>query len=174
MKQPPDWRAAAFGRRVRERREQLGLTQAELADGFSNWGIPITRLEISRREAGRSKLTVDALLAYSWVLDCPVVDLLRDDDGYCQVTPFPPEDAPRRPSKWIRPRTTALYGPAREDLWLWLAFGRGSSRLVIRHPARRRRRGAKAPGPPRRRRQAPQGKASRRPGDEEGGRPAGA
>jgi transcriptional regulator with XRE-family HTH domain len=122
------WRAGLFGRRVRERRQQLGLTQDDLAAGLSNRGIPTTKVDVSRVEAGARRLTVDTLLLYAWVLDQPVVEFLLDDDGQCQVTPHAPAAvrAMRRkrpwPPKWREPATAVFQGYT--ELWMWLGFKR--------------------------------------------------
>jgi transcriptional regulator with XRE-family HTH domain len=116
------WRAETTGRRIRERRERMGLTQEELAEGLCNLGIRTTALEVSRRERGARRLTVDALFAYAYVLWCGVADLLVDDDGMCQITPHDERALPpprTKPPKFREPMSIITL--TRNELRGWLA-----------------------------------------------------
>jgi transcriptional regulator with XRE-family HTH domain len=116
------WRAGVAGRRIREQRERMGLTQEELADGLRILGVPTTALEVSRRERGARRLTIDVLFAYAIVLRCGVVDLLVDDDGMCQITPHDERLVLPFPTKRPRRREPlAVVTLTRDELRAWLA-----------------------------------------------------
>lgn len=62
---------AALGRKIRQRRQSSGLTQAELADRLS-----ISRTSLTNVELGRQRLLVDQLYKMADVLNTKPHDLL--------------------------------------------------------------------------------------------------
>lgn len=67
-------RVPHVGRRIREHREALGLTQEDLAAQLGT-----TNQHVSRLENSLARLGVDLLLDLAAVLDCSPEDLLQDD-----------------------------------------------------------------------------------------------
>ena len=61
-----------LGGRIKERRETLGMTQAELAHKTT-----LRENDIGRHENGRNVPTADALDKYASALDCTIDHLVR-------------------------------------------------------------------------------------------------
>jgi transcriptional regulator with XRE-family HTH domain len=118
------WRAETVGRQIRDRREQLGWTQSQLAEHVTErYGIHTTPMDVSRRERGVRALTVDALFAYALALGCSIMDLLIEDDGYTWITPLRDPPPRRRAPKFLERGLTAIaLRPG--ELRLWLTTGR--------------------------------------------------
>ena len=117
------WRAELVGRRIRERRQQLGWPQEYLAYVLTDIsGTPTTKVDVSRRERGVRELTVDQLFLYALALDCGVADLLVDDDGYAWVTPRRPDQLRRARRARFREGGQGI-GLTPRELRAWLANG---------------------------------------------------
>lgn len=73
--QPVDAAAylASVGKRIREHRNRLGLTQGEVAQRAS-----LTRPYLSAVERGRQNITLEALLRLATALEISIADLLRE------------------------------------------------------------------------------------------------
>lgn len=104
------WRAELVGKRIREQRGSLGWSQLMLAERLSNLGISTSEVDVSRRERGVRRLTVDALLAYTFALDCSIVDLLADDKGEIQMTSHEERALPP-PRKLLSKKGGRVYRP---------------------------------------------------------------
>lgn len=116
------WRPEVVGRRIRERRTQLGWSQEYLAYVLTDFGVLATKVDVSRRERGVRDLTVDQLLLYALALQCSIVDLLVGDDGYAWITPLRPEQVRR--ARWTRRREPArAIGLTANELRVWLVSG---------------------------------------------------
>lgn len=62
------------GQRIKEKREQLGLSQSELANRLG-----ISNSSVAHTEADRSDITYTRLLAYALALNCHVEELISDN-----------------------------------------------------------------------------------------------
>jgi transcriptional regulator with XRE-family HTH domain len=117
------WRAKLAGRRIQEQREELGWTQEDLARVLTHYGVTTTAVDVSRRERGVRKLTVDALLHYALALDCGIAALLVDDDGYWTCVTPERDVPPRRRGLPDGPQVLAKsLTPA--EMSRWLSTGR--------------------------------------------------
>lgn len=58
---------------VREMRERLGITQAELAQRLG-----VTRASVSNLESGRQRVMLHDLPKFAWALEIPVNDLVGE------------------------------------------------------------------------------------------------
>lgn len=67
-------------RRIKERREALGFSQAQLAAVLKDLtGVALDPSAITRLERGERSIRVDELVAIAFTLDVPVTDLLFSD-----------------------------------------------------------------------------------------------
>ena len=71
--------ANTFGARVRQRREQLGLSLNDLAVLLDEAGAPITSQGIHRWEQGHTSPNVDRLETVATVLGLTVAELLNGE-----------------------------------------------------------------------------------------------
>ena len=62
------------GQHIKEKREQLGLSQSELANRLG-----ISNSSVAHTEADRSDITYTRLLAYALALNCHVEELISDN-----------------------------------------------------------------------------------------------
>jgi transcriptional regulator with XRE-family HTH domain len=79
-----------FGRRVKEERDRLGLTQQELVDRLATRGLPMDRSTLVKLERGRSASPpLDKVFVLAAALEVPPVVLLspRAEDEPVAVTP---------------------------------------------------------------------------------------
>lgn len=65
------------GRKVREARRELGISQRELADRLQLIGLDVDKNAVQRIEAGKRFVTDIELLALAQVLQLSVADLLN-------------------------------------------------------------------------------------------------
>lgn len=70
----------ALMQRLRERREQSGLTQTEIAHLLTQGGVRMSQAAISRIEKGERALTVGEAQCYAQILHTSLEDLLRADE----------------------------------------------------------------------------------------------
>lgn len=75
-----------FGRRVRERRQALGLRQDDVARRARQAGLPWSRPTVTEIESGRRDLSFPEVLALLGVLDLDLPGLLVDA-GALRITP---------------------------------------------------------------------------------------
>jgi transcriptional regulator with XRE-family HTH domain len=68
-------------RRIRELREARFPSQVALAKVMTDVGAPLTGDKVSKIEKGRRAVALDELLAFSYVLDVPLVQLVSPLDG---------------------------------------------------------------------------------------------
>lgn len=80
-------RSAVIGKRIKERREELGLTQSDLAENLC-----VTRAQISNLERGVSSPSFKLLLRLEEALGIPVSELLREEPLTLENTIVGPED----------------------------------------------------------------------------------
>ena len=74
----PDPMYARLGSHIRSRRDQIGMTQAELASG-----VGLSRTSITNIERGRQPMLVHQLCALAAMLHVDVCELIRES----RVTP---------------------------------------------------------------------------------------
>jgi transcriptional regulator with XRE-family HTH domain len=115
-------------RRLRERRRQLGLTQADVAVRLRARGAVLTNRTVSAMESGRG-LDLGRLPDLAAALDCSVtylIGLTADPSRWEPDTPFAtapdpdlaagsprpsPPDEPSRPSRSAEPHHNWILGP---------------------------------------------------------------
>jgi transcriptional regulator with XRE-family HTH domain len=68
-------------RRIREFRTAKGLTLQALAEAMTGVGVPLTFDKVSKIETGVRAVRYDELLAFAYVLDVPLAELIRPADG---------------------------------------------------------------------------------------------
>jgi transcriptional regulator with XRE-family HTH domain len=68
-----------FGKRLRELREERGLTQEQLA-----FKVGLSREYLSRIEGGRRNVSLNVIERLSEALNIPVHELLTFDNGRCE------------------------------------------------------------------------------------------
>lgn len=95
-------RGASVGAQIKRRREQRGLSAAELARRAD-----LSKAALSSIEAGRGNPTIDTLDALAFALHLPLTDLLADrgDEGvvYRSGTPVQPGEVQRELLARIKP-----------------------------------------------------------------------
>lgn len=77
---------AVVGDNLRRARAARGLTMRQLADRLETIGAPMAVSVISESERGKRRVAVVDALAFSLVLNVPLVDLLTPVDGSIQLT----------------------------------------------------------------------------------------
>ena len=68
--------ASLIGDRIAARRQELGLTQAEVAERLSKFGVEVGHATVSAWEWGRPRIAVDQLKALAIGLECSVTFLI--------------------------------------------------------------------------------------------------
>ena len=68
-------------RRIREKREKKGLSQAQLAEAMTAVLAPLSTDKISKIENGVRAVSIGELAAFAYVLEVPVVKLMSPLDG---------------------------------------------------------------------------------------------
>jgi transcriptional regulator with XRE-family HTH domain len=106
--------------RIRERRRELGLTQAEVVDRVNGHGSPLSNQSLSAVENGR-RLAVGRLPDLAVALECTVSYLLglTADPGRWQPDDLQPSDAARtpgaKPQAGAKPPGTGRAAPGPDD-----------------------------------------------------------
>jgi transcriptional regulator with XRE-family HTH domain len=70
-----------FARRLRELRKRRGLTQAQLAEGMTAAGRPLSKAAVLRIEAGTRDISLDEAIAFASVLSAAPAHLLAPAEG---------------------------------------------------------------------------------------------
>jgi transcriptional regulator with XRE-family HTH domain len=79
--------SAIFGRRLQERRRDLGWSQTELAEAMTREGFEMGKTAILRIEGGVRELKLDEAIAFAEVLNVPLAHLLEPaPDGMVLLT----------------------------------------------------------------------------------------
>jgi transcriptional regulator with XRE-family HTH domain len=109
-------------RNIRDRRERLGWTQAELAEAMTlTTGAPMKRDAVSRIESGKHGISYDQAVAFAGVLEVPFVRLAspRSDEEIAVRVDFR-----RPPLRPIALRNWFVYGHS------WTPAARGAQRMM--------------------------------------------
>ena len=67
--------------RIRACREEKGWKQVNLADAMTDVGVPLTGDKVSKIETGTRSVSYDELLAFAYVLDVPLAELMSPPEG---------------------------------------------------------------------------------------------
>src|SRR6266511_1650857 len=107
-----------FARRVKEARKRRDWSQQTLADRLTELGYPMTRVVLTKLEAGKRQATLEDIFAFAVALGVAPVHLLvpLDDDEQVAVVPTRSFSAVVVRG-WLR----GLYPAGKEALGVWLS-----------------------------------------------------
>lgn len=76
--QPSDYSDSIFARRLREVRQQAGITQQQLADWMTQVGHKLHRSAVAKIELGERPVTIGEAVQLAGILGVPLMELVTD------------------------------------------------------------------------------------------------